>query len=65
LPTLESNRRKLALQAQRSIAAALNIVLPDETTEENAHSAEEPSFQSIYDLLLPIQATEEIPLQPK
>lgn len=63
LDTDTASRRELALQSQRSIAAALNIVLPDESETEQEATAGDAHFQSVYHMLLPIPAGDETSLQ--
>lgn len=66
LPALPSNsatRRTLAAHAQRSIAAALNITLPDESPTTPSSPINETRFQSMYHMLLPTEVIHDVSLK--
>lgn len=64
LPSTNASRRTLATQARHSIAAALNIKLPDDTSSATRSNTGEPRFQSMYHMLLPTRIMHEPSLQP-
>lgn len=64
LPSTGQSRRALAVQAQRDIAAALNIPLPDEMLAPQSLPESPNRFQSMYHMLLPTAVVHETALQP-